>query len=106
MVPPSLRRTSLPATSKPVTAASRARRSPSPPRAAIMEFSYPTSDMHRRYDLGRSLAIGGTEALMETLRRHASAEGRLVVDLGCGTGRFSAALSDTFHVPVPGLEGQ
>jgi ubiquinone/menaquinone biosynthesis C-methylase UbiE len=69
-----------------------------------MVFTYQESDVHRRYDLGRALAADATGALMRSLRRHAPGPVGLVVDLGCGTGRFTAALAEAFAAPVLGVE--
>jgi ubiquinone/menaquinone biosynthesis C-methylase UbiE len=69
-----------------------------------MTFTYQESDLHRRYDLGRTLAPDATRALMELLQRYAPQPLRLVVDLGCGTGRFTVALAHTFAAPVIGIE--
>jgi ubiquinone/menaquinone biosynthesis C-methylase UbiE len=63
-------------------------------------FEYGQSDVHLRYDAGRTLPPDATQALMDALRRHSPHPVELVVDLGCGTGRFSAALSDAFCAPV------
>jgi SAM-dependent methyltransferase len=69
-----------------------------------MAFTYHQSDVHERYDLGRTLAPDATRTLMELLRGYASEPVRLVVDLGCGTGRFTLALAETFAAPVLGVE--
>jgi ubiquinone/menaquinone biosynthesis C-methylase UbiE len=69
-----------------------------------MAFAYQESDIDRRYDLGRNLGTQATGALMELLRRYAPHPVGLVIDLGCGTGRFTAALAETFHARVVGVE--
>src|SRR5262245_45580926 len=69
-----------------------------------MVFTYQESDVHRRYDVGRALDADATGALMRSLRRHAPGPVGLVVDLGCGTGRFTAALAGAFAAPVLGVE--
>jgi ubiquinone/menaquinone biosynthesis C-methylase UbiE len=69
-----------------------------------MAFTYQQSDVHRRYDLGRTLAHDATRALMELLRGYAPQPVSLVVDLGCGTGRFTVALAEAFAAPVLGVE--
>jgi ubiquinone/menaquinone biosynthesis C-methylase UbiE len=69
-----------------------------------MEFGYQQSDVHRRYDFGRALEPEATRALMELIRGHAARPVRLVVDLGCGTGLFTAALAEAFNAPVVGVE--
>ena len=67
-------------------------------------FTYQESDVHRRYDRGRSLTSEATDALVELLRAYASRPVNLIVDLGSGTGRFSTALSEAFAVEVLGVE--
>ncbi len=67
-------------------------------------FTYQESDMHRRYDLGRALTSDATDALVELLRGYVVRPVNLVVDLGCGTGRFTTALSEAFAAQVLGVE--
>jgi ubiquinone/menaquinone biosynthesis C-methylase UbiE len=67
-------------------------------------FAYEQSDVHLRYDAARSLPASAARELMEALRRHVRPPVQVVVDLGCGTGRFLAPLSETFDVPVLGIE--
>lgn len=69
-----------------------------------MIFTYQESDVHRRYDIGRALAPEATLALMELVKSHSHKPVRLIVDLGCGTGRFTTALAETFCAPVLGIE--
>ncbi len=63
-------------------------------------LEYGHSDVHLRYDAGRTTSPEATRALIQALRRHAPRSMALVVDLGCGTGRFSHALYEAFHAPV------
>src|SRR5713226_5215947 len=69
-----------------------------------MTLIYQESDLHRRYDLGRALAPDATRALMALLQDYAPQSVRLVVDLGCGTGRFTAALAGAFDASVVGID--
>ncbi len=55
------------------------------------------------YDEGRTLPPEVTELWMVVARRHIP-EARLILDLGSGTGRFSAALADTYEATVVGVE--
>jgi ubiquinone/menaquinone biosynthesis C-methylase UbiE len=55
------------------------------------------------YDRGRSLPPEAIDIWMATARRHAHAAGR-ILDLGAGTGRFSAALAETFDADVYAVE--
>ena len=67
-------------------------------------FTYQESDLHRRYDLGRTLTTAATDALVELLRGYVARPVNLIVDLGSGTGRFSTALSEAFTSQVLGVE--
>ena len=60
--------------------------------------------MHRRYDRGRNLTSEATDALMELLRGYVAPPVNLIVDLGSGTGRFTAALAEAFAAQVLGVE--
>ncbi len=67
-------------------------------------FTYQESDIHRRYDLGRTLTSEATDALVELLRGYVARSVNLIVDLGSGTGRFTTALSEAFAAQVLGVE--
>jgi ubiquinone/menaquinone biosynthesis C-methylase UbiE len=69
-----------------------------------MASIYQHSDLHQRYDVGRSLPAPAIRVLMEILRRHVSRPIGLIVDLGSGTGRFSKALAEAFNASVVGVE--
>jgi SAM-dependent methyltransferase len=57
----------------------------------------------RNYDKGRTLPSEAIDVWMVTVRRHVREPGR-ILDLGAGTGRFSAALADTFQADVYAVE--
>ena len=67
-------------------------------------FTYQESDVHLRYDLGRTLTSDATDALVELLRSYVARPVDLIVDLGSGTGRFSPALAEAFAAQVLGVE--
>jgi len=67
-------------------------------------FTYQESDVHRRYDLGRTLTSEATDALVELLRGYVARPVKLIVDLGSGTGRFTTALSEAFGAQALGVE--
>ena len=60
--------------------------------------------MHRRYDRGRNLTSEATDALMALLRGYVTPPVNFIVDLGSGTGRFTAALAKAFAAQVVGVE--
>jgi SAM-dependent methyltransferase len=55
------------------------------------------------YDKGRTLPSEAIDVWMLAARRHAPGP-RRILDLGAGTGRFSAALADTFNADVYAVE--
>lgn len=55
------------------------------------------------YDQGRTLPPEAIAIWMVTARRHVG-EAERILDLGAGTGRFSAALADTFDADVYAVE--
>ncbi|MEV8372010.1 class I SAM-dependent methyltransferase [Kribbella sp. NPDC056861] len=61
--------------------------------------------LHQVYAAGRSLPADSLDIWMEVAAGVAPAERPLtVLDLGCGTGRFTPALAETFGGPVYGVE--
>ncbi|HKO41974.1 MAG TPA: class I SAM-dependent methyltransferase [Pyrinomonadaceae bacterium] len=67
--------------------------------------AYSEIETANRYDVARKLPSKTQtqwfEALRDSLPQHAIAK---VLDLGCGTGRFTTGLSKTFECPVIGVE--
>ncbi len=55
------------------------------------------------YDQGRALSADATELWMVTAQRHVP-EAERILDLGSGTGRFSAPLADAYSARVVGVE--
>lgn len=70
----------------------------------VMTFAYQESDIHRRYDAGRALTSRGIRGLMELLRAYAPQHVRSILDVGCGTGRFTTALAQAFAASAVGVE--
>ncbi len=58
---------------------------------------------HQGYNQGRSIRPEALAGWMTAFRSHAP-HARAWLDLGCGTGRFTAALADEFGGPVYGVE--
>jgi ubiquinone/menaquinone biosynthesis C-methylase UbiE len=69
-----------------------------------MPSIYENSDVHLRYDRGRRLSVGSVACVRDFLQRKVRAPVRLAVDLGCGTGRFTALLAEALSAPVLGVE--
>ena len=67
-------------------------------------FAYQESDVHRRYDLGRNLTSEATDALVDLLRGYVARPVKLIVDVGSGIRRFTAALAEAFAAQVLGVE--
>lgn len=66
--------------------------------------SFDWDEHAERYDRGRRLPPEAFAAWMASARRHAGTDVDRVLDLGCGTGMWSAALADTFDATVVGVE--
>lgn len=56
------------------------------------------------YDRGRTLPQEGLDTWMVAARRHAAGDVARLLDLGCGTARFSAPLAEAFAAQVIGVE--
>jgi ubiquinone/menaquinone biosynthesis C-methylase UbiE len=68
-------------------------------------MDYDKTTLPDRYDAGRSHGQDVLDLWMRTIALHAEPEGvSRILDLGCGTGRFSSALSVYFGAHVIGLD--
>lgn len=56
------------------------------------------------YEAGRALPTESVKAWMLTAQQYVPAARKPILDLGAGTGRFSAALAEHFDVPVLAIE--
>ena len=65
---------------------------------------YDDTDQAQRYDAARAMSREAQRRSLEPLRPLLRDPIRMVVDLGCGTGRFTAALADEFGAPVCGID--
>jgi len=64
-------------------------------------FDFSTSDIHRDYDAGRSLDPEARAVWIDDLRSSVDRPDLdLVLDLGCGTGRFTFLIRETFSSAV------
>jgi ubiquinone/menaquinone biosynthesis C-methylase UbiE len=68
-------------------------------------FNYDASDVHLRYAEARHLAPHTVAMWLNAIERHVPREEvKTVIDLGCGTGRFSAALGGHFSARVIAID--
>src|SRR4026207_2387193 len=64
-------------------------------------MDYDTTEIPRTYDKGRDHGPEVLDLWMKTIASHVEAVSvRTILDLGCGTGRFSEALAGHFDAPV------
>ena len=73
--------------------------------AQVQEMDYDTTDIAATYDCGRNHGAEILDLWMSTVASHV--EGRAlstILDLGCGTGRFSTCLAVHFNAEVIGVD--
>src|SRR5882672_1760891 len=70
-------------------------------RAAM---DYDKSNIPGVYDAARRLSPEGLDQWLGLLARHVPADAPHIVDLGCGTGRFTQALADRFAAQVTAID--
>jgi ubiquinone/menaquinone biosynthesis C-methylase UbiE len=68
-------------------------------------FDYDAGDVHLRYAEGRHISPQAMAMWLEAIERHVPrSEVKTVIDLGCGTGRFTAALCRRFSARVVAID--
>ena len=68
-------------------------------------FDYDQSDLSDYYDVARGLSRDVIELWMQAIANATGRSGiKKIADVGCGPGRFTAALSQAFSVPVTGID--
>lgn len=68
-------------------------------------FKYDQTDMHVRYAESRRLPEETVTLWLETISKYIPHDSvKTIIDLGCGTGRFTEALSDHFSARVYGID--
>jgi len=71
----------------------------------VEEFKYDQSDIHLSYDKARALPDETVRLWMETISRYVPRESmKTIIDVGCGTGRFTNVLSTYFSARVLGID--
>lgn len=71
----------------------------------MVAFDYDRSDIHLCYDASRQLLGETVSQWMDAISEHVSGHSvDAIVDLGCGTGRFTGILSDHFSAHVLGID--
>lgn len=70
-----------------------------------MGFKYDQTDIHLRYEKSRRLPEKTMTLWLESISRYVPrGSARIIVDLGCGTGRFAKGLSHHFSAKVYGID--
>jgi ubiquinone/menaquinone biosynthesis C-methylase UbiE len=67
-------------------------------------MDYDRSEMPSAYDAGRSYAPRVLAGWLETVSRHVQGPVSRILDLGCGTGRYSSALARYFDADVEAVD--
>jgi ubiquinone/menaquinone biosynthesis C-methylase UbiE len=68
-------------------------------------MDYDRTELPTNYDRARGLSQAGLRLWVDRLTSHVPRqEIKEIIDLGCGTGRFSAALADAFSARVTGID--
>jgi SAM-dependent methyltransferase len=71
----------------------------------LQTMTYDETDIAQRYDSARHMPEGTLYLWLDAMARHVQpGDIRTIVDVGCGTGRLSAALADAFDADVIGVE--
>ena len=67
-------------------------------------MDYDKSEIASIYDAARRLSPEGLEQWLDLLAKHVPAHAPHIVDLGCGTGRFTQAMADRFGARVSAID--
>ena len=68
------------------------------------EMNYDETDQAQRYDRARAISVEARRQWLAPLRRFVSRPAPLVVDLACGTGRFTGGLARELEARVVGVD--
>jgi ubiquinone/menaquinone biosynthesis C-methylase UbiE len=68
-------------------------------------MDYDKTDLANHYDRARSLSAGAIRSWIDSIAAHVpSTQVSKIIDIGCGTGRFSFALADRYSAHVLGID--
>jgi ubiquinone/menaquinone biosynthesis C-methylase UbiE len=67
-------------------------------------MDYDKSEIASVYDAARRLSPEGLEQWLDLLAKHVPAHAPHIVDLGCGTGRFTQAMGDRFGARISAID--
>lgn len=67
-------------------------------------FDFDKSDIHIKYDVARKLPDDTMDLWMDEIQGLVVRDMKFIVDLGCGTGRFSEPLQKRFNATVIGID--
>src|SRR5262245_18287449 len=70
----------------------------------MQKLDYEAEGVAEAFDRGRSAGSRMLEQWMATIGAHVRTDVRAILDLGCGTGRFSEALAGRFNARVAGMD--
>jgi ubiquinone/menaquinone biosynthesis C-methylase UbiE len=71
----------------------------------IMPFQYDQSDIYSHYDESRKLPSETIRVWLEAIGRYVPKEaGQTILDVGCGTGRFTESLAQYFSTRIIGID--
>ena len=68
------------------------------------EFDFDRGEIAARYDRGRGLPAATVHQWLDEITAHLPPGAARILDLGCGTGRFTTPLAARFHAMVCGLD--
>ena len=67
-------------------------------------MDYDKTTIADTYDAARAIEPQAMRQWLDLVARHAPVEPRIVVDVGCGTGRFTHPLAERFPARVIGID--
>jgi ubiquinone/menaquinone biosynthesis C-methylase UbiE len=71
---------------------------------AIAAVDYDRTSIATTYDSARTYSDDVLQQCIDVIAAHLPSQPQLIVDVGCGTGRYSQALADRFEANVIGID--